>query len=89
MSLTLTEIYMAAMDLPAEQRGRLVTLLVDSLPEAPSEEIEAAWAAEIERRVTDLDAGRAKLVSWEEVREEMHRIAAGGGHVDRRQPGQP
>ncbi|MBI4219798.1 MAG: addiction module protein, partial [Chloroflexi bacterium] len=29
---------------------------------------EAAWAAEIERRVAKLNAGAAKLESWDDVR---------------------
>ena len=77
MSHTLADIYLLAMDLTDEERGKLVTLLVDSLPEAPSEEIEASWAAEIERRVADYEAGRVKLVSWDDIREEMYRIASG------------
>ena len=83
MAFTLADIYMLAMDLTDEDRAKLVTLLLDSLPEAPPAQIEAAWVAEIERRVADLEAGRAELLSWEEVREEMYRIAAGGGHVAR------
>lgn len=89
MALTLGDIYELAMDLTDEDRAKLVTLLLDSLPEAPPAQIEAAWAVEIERRVADLEAGRAKLLSWEEVREEMYRIAAGGGYVARREDSQP
>ena len=44
--------------LPAEERARLIDVLWDSLslPEAKSRE--AAWAAESERRIDALDAGK-------------------------------
>ena len=89
MALTLADIHELAMDLTAEDRAKLVTLLLDSLPEAPPARIEAAWAVEIERRVADVESGKAKLLSWEEVREEMYCIAAGGGYVARREDSQP
>ena len=68
MSFTLAEIYGLAMDLTAEERAPAGNSPGGPLPEAPSAEIEAAWAAEIERRVADLNAGRVKLVSWDEIR---------------------
>lgn len=31
-------------------------------------EVEAAWNAEIEKRIAELDSGKSKTVSWQEVR---------------------
>jgi putative addiction module component (TIGR02574 family) len=32
------------------------------------EDVEAAWAEEIERRVRQIDSGEVKTIPWEEVR---------------------
>jgi hypothetical protein len=32
------------------------------------EDIEAAWAAEIEKRITEVESGVAETVNWEEAR---------------------
>ena len=38
------------------------------------ENIEAAWSAEIERRLRQIDAGEVELIPWEEVRAKMHAL---------------
>src|SRR4026207_1941276 len=35
--------------------------------DASPEEIEAAWALEIKRRIEDLDSGRVKAIPWDEA----------------------
>lgn len=49
-----------ALKLAAEERARLADRLIASLFE--DKEIEEAWAAEVERRVEEIESGRAKLV---------------------------
>ena len=34
-------------------------------------DLEAAWSAEIERRLLEIDAGTVELISWDEVRSEL------------------
>ena len=34
-------------------------------------EIEAAWSAEIERRLIEIDAGTVELIAWDDVRLEL------------------
>jgi putative addiction module component (TIGR02574 family) len=41
--------------------------------ESSGHPFEEPWAKEIERRMADYRAGRVKTVSWEEVREHLHR----------------
>ena len=55
--------------LPAEMRAYIADELYGSLGEddRADPEVDAAWAGEIERRVADLDAGRAKTTAWAEV----------------------
>jgi hypothetical protein len=35
--------------------------------EVPPGDIEAAWSAEIARRIAEIDAGQVRLVPWSEV----------------------
>ena len=34
-------------------------------------DVEAAWSAEIERRLIEIDAGTVKLIPWDDVRSEL------------------
>jgi putative addiction module component (TIGR02574 family) len=59
----------AALRLPHDERALLANRLLESLePVFASPEIEAAWAAEIKRRLDDLDSGREKTIPWEQAR---------------------
>jgi putative addiction module component (TIGR02574 family) len=41
--------------------------------EEPDDGVEEAWAAEIERRIADYRAGRARMIPWSEARAYLHR----------------
>jgi putative addiction module component (TIGR02574 family) len=71
MSRTFTELFKEASELSDEDRATLAGLLIESLEGEPDADVEAAWAAEIEKRVTELDAGLVKSVPWEEVRQRL------------------
>jgi putative addiction module component (TIGR02574 family) len=65
-----------AMTLPPEERADLVAELLASL-EGPADdpaEVEAAWAAEIERRARRVLSGESAGEPWEDVRQ---RVEAG------------
>jgi putative addiction module component (TIGR02574 family) len=49
-----------ALQLTAEERARVADKLLASLSEDP--DIEQAWATEVERRLTEIESGRARLV---------------------------
>jgi len=49
-----------ALKLSPEERAQLADRLITSLFE--DHEIEDAWAAEVERRVDEIESGRAKLI---------------------------
>ena len=34
-------------------------------------DVEAAWSAEIERRLAEIDAGTMELIPWDDVRAEL------------------
>ena len=56
-----------ALSLPADARLGLVEKLLISLNLPIDEEIDRLWAEEAERRVTQIEAGQAKMVPGEDV----------------------
>lgn len=60
-----------ALSLPESERARIADALLRSLEPPPESNVEAAWRAEIRRRVDDLESGRVKGIPWSEVREEL------------------
>lgn len=67
MSQTYAELEREVRLLPAEERAQLVDALLESLRDEKIAEVEAAWAVEIERRVSAYERGEARLVPAEEV----------------------
>jgi putative addiction module component (TIGR02574 family) len=65
------EIFRDAAELSEHDRATLAGLLIESLEKEPDPDVEAAWAAEIQRRVAELDAGTVKTIPWEEVRQRL------------------
>jgi putative addiction module component (TIGR02574 family) len=61
---------------PAEARAALAGALIESLDLEVDEDVEAAWSAEISRRLERIDAGVAKTIPWSEAR---RRILAAAG----------
>lgn len=61
-----------ALQLPDQQRAKLVVELLDSLPSAEpgQERSDAQWLAEIERRARAAQAGTSG-VSWDEARKQV------------------
>jgi putative addiction module component (TIGR02574 family) len=66
------EIESAAMQMTKSSRARLAEMLLVSLDE--EDEIEAAWGAEIERRVHEIDSGDVDLVPGEQVMAELRSL---------------
>jgi putative addiction module component (TIGR02574 family) len=60
MSTQLEVLEAEALKLTAEERARLADRLIASLSE--DAEVEEAWAVEVERRIAEIEAGRAKVV---------------------------
>ncbi|MHB8254875.1 MAG: addiction module protein [Acidiferrobacter sp.] len=62
-----SELEKAARTLPADERARLVEVLLESLQETPTAEIEAAWSREIEARIRAYECGELESLSAETV----------------------
>jgi putative addiction module component (TIGR02574 family) len=67
-----------AMTLPEAERAELAARLVESLEPNPEADVEAAWHAEIGRRLERIDSGQAKFVSWPELRDRLRARLSGG-----------
>ena len=75
MSITLSDLEQQARALPAEERARLVEVLLDSLRATEVAEIEAEWHREIADRIAAYDRGEAQTFAAEEVFAEARRLA--------------
>ena len=71
MAKDVTALFRDASELSEHDRATLAGLLIESLEAEPEPDVEAAWSAEIERRVTDIDSGNVKTVPWDEVRRRL------------------
>jgi len=79
--MTTHDLLREALRLPPEARAALAAELIDSLDGVdPPEDVEAAWAEEIRRRLADVDAGVVKPIPWEEARRRI-MAAASGSHA--------
>jgi putative addiction module component (TIGR02574 family) len=54
--------------LPARERARLATRLVESLDESQDADAADAWIEELDRRAREVVDGTAKLEDWAKVR---------------------
>lgn len=72
---TAAELAHRGKQLPREERERLVDELLESLNEPAAAELDAAWSAEIERRLEAYDRGEVRALSAEEVFAKARAIA--------------
>ena len=70
----LAEVLKNAMSLAVEERAALAEQLLASLEELSPDEAEHLWAQEAERRLKELRAGHARLISAEEVHKKAERL---------------
>jgi putative addiction module component (TIGR02574 family) len=68
------ELSARAMTLPTRDRARLAEELLESLEGETDSSSEDAWDQEIERRVSEVEAGTAKLIPAEDVHAEARRM---------------
>ncbi|MCB9599782.1 MAG: addiction module protein [Sandaracinus sp.] len=68
MSEQARKLLASALALPVPERAKLVTALLASLGDEPSEDVELAWTEEVMRRAKE---GGDEDASWEDVRAEL------------------
>ncbi|MGE4442188.1 MAG: addiction module protein [Desulfomicrobium sp.] len=55
------------LSLPCEDRIQIVEKLLESLNAPADDEIEQAWAVEVERRIDELNSGKVRSIPGDEV----------------------
>jgi putative addiction module component (TIGR02574 family) len=73
MTAEFQNVLQTALALPDSDRAEIAASLIRSLDTETDEDVDAAWAAEIQRRIEAIDKGEVKLVPWDDVMEEMRR----------------
>lgn len=75
-----SEVLEKALTLSTRDRGLLIDHLIASLDDGPAEDgVEEAWAAEIEKRVDEVQSGKAKMIPAVEVRRRAAARLRNGG----------
>ena len=77
MPTTLDSLSEEALVLPPDQRLTLACRLLDSVELEPEPGAEAAWEAEIARRIERFDSGASRPIPAGEVFDRLGRIAPG------------
>lgn len=70
-------VFADALRLRPEARAELAAELLASLDGPADPDAEAAWDAEIERRVAAIEAGTVALESWEDVKRRIEKDILG------------
>jgi putative addiction module component (TIGR02574 family) len=71
MDRNLNDVFQQAVQLPERDRATLAGLLIETLDPVSEQDVEAAWSEEIQRRLSEIDAGTVDLIPWEAVRAEL------------------
>lgn len=72
MAAELNQVFHDALELSDSERAALVGLLIESLESTETDaDVEAAWAAEAERRWQEIESGQVKTIPWEEVKAKL------------------
>ncbi len=67
-----------ALALPPKARADIAGTLLRSLDERDDSGVDAAWAAEVEDRLGEIESGQAKLIPWHRVRRRLEsRVSRG------------
>ena len=77
MSDQVTHLVQLGNKLAPAERSRLVAELLESLHEGELVEVEAAWDAEVERRLAAFDRGEVAALEGEAVLAKTRRLAHG------------
>lgn len=72
MSPKSAELLKQALELSIEERADLAAQILESLDSSDDPEVQAAWQAEIERRMAQLDSGEVKPLSLDEFRRRLN-----------------
>jgi len=72
MIATFESVLRDALGLPMAERSRIASRLLESVEEDPAIEMSPEWHAEINRRISSIRDGTAKLIEHDEVMARVH-----------------
>ncbi len=73
MSVLADKIYEQALVLPTDDRLKLIDKLLHSTNLPTRQDIDDAWALEVERRANDLESGKSRLIPGDEVLDKIRK----------------
>lgn len=68
MSPSARQLLDEALQLPVEERSALISGLIESLDAESDVDVQAAWNAEIARRIEEVRSGEVATIPWAEAR---------------------
>jgi hypothetical protein len=71
MRISAEAVLESALQLPREERARIAAELIASLACLPEAGVEAAWDAELEHRIEQVDQREVHLLDWNAVKREV------------------
>ena len=71
MPMTKEQLYAEAMALDVREREALAEELLLTVDDGTREEVDAAWAEEIERRIAEYERGEVKAIPGDQVLREL------------------
>ena len=77
MSKATDDVLADALRLEPDSRAKVAEELLASLDGPADPDAEAAWDAEIERRIVAIEAGTVRLEAWAEVKRRIEREVLG------------
>jgi len=74
MSISAEALLDSALKLRREDRARIAAELIASLDGVPEAGVEAAWDAEVERRIELAEQGQTQLLDWDAIKAEVAHV---------------
>jgi putative addiction module component (TIGR02574 family) len=71
------ELFADVMKLSSDERADLVLRILASLETVPDADLDAVWAAELERRAGAVDRGETATRDWSDLRQRVERALLG------------
>lgn len=71
------ELLQKALALPENERAELAGTLISSLDSSGDADVDAAWQQAVARRAREVESGKVKTVSWEEVQKKGRALLDG------------
>jgi putative addiction module component (TIGR02574 family) len=75
--MTRTQLFDAVLALPEADRAALIATLIESLDGDVDPDADAAWGAEIQRRLAVIDAGQGTRLAVDVAVARLHKAARG------------